>query len=171
MWCVQLLGPIAEQDRGKKTLVLDLDETLVHSSFRPVPNPDFVIPVEIEGKVVDVYVLKRPWMDEFMASVGHRFEVGFTPSDLAQAISPPPLSLCDNILAAPGPSFLSHLLSLTPPPLLSNSLHVLPAMSQQLIVYARSHSSLIYFNGAPEYCGVKEGLTKRNPNMPVFGII
>jgi RNA polymerase II subunit A small phosphatase-like protein len=66
-----------EQDRGKKTLVLDLDETLVHSSFRPVPNPDFVIPVEIEGKVVDVYVLKRPWMDEFMASVGHRFEVGF----------------------------------------------------------------------------------------------
>ena len=34
-----------------QTLVLDLDETLVHSSFRPVPNPDYVIPVEIDGKV------------------------------------------------------------------------------------------------------------------------
>jgi len=34
-----------------QTLVLDLDETLVHSSFKPVPNPDYVIPVEIDGKV------------------------------------------------------------------------------------------------------------------------
>lgn len=31
-------GPIGEQDRGKKTLVLDLDETLVHSSFKPIPQ-------------------------------------------------------------------------------------------------------------------------------------
>jgi len=31
--------------------VLDLDETLVHSSFKPVANPDYVIPVEIDGKV------------------------------------------------------------------------------------------------------------------------
>lgn len=66
---------LAEADKGKVTLVLDLDETLVHSSFRPIPNPDFVIPVEIEGKVVDVYVLKRPHMDHFMAEVGSRFEV------------------------------------------------------------------------------------------------
>ena len=58
-----------------RTLVLDLDETLVHSSFRPIPNPDFIIPVEIEGKIVDVYVLKRPHMDKFMAHVGQRFEV------------------------------------------------------------------------------------------------
>ena len=62
-------------DAGKITLVLDLDETLVHSSFRPIPNPDFIIPVEIEGKIVDVYVLKRPHMDHFMAHVGERFEV------------------------------------------------------------------------------------------------
>ena len=27
--------------------VLDLDETLVHSSFKPVPGADYVIPVEI----------------------------------------------------------------------------------------------------------------------------
>eukprot|EP00884_Botryococcus_braunii_P018727 jgi/Botrbrau1/5538/Bobra.0023s0022.1 len=83
-----LLGPMDQQDRGKKTLVLDLDETLVHSSFRPVPNPDYVIPVEIEGKIVDVYVLKRPWMDEFMASVGQRFEVVVFTASLSKYADP-----------------------------------------------------------------------------------
>lgn len=34
-----LLGPMREEDQGRKTLVLDLDETLVHSSFKPIPNP------------------------------------------------------------------------------------------------------------------------------------
>ena len=66
---------LQEQDRGKKTLVLDLDETLVHSSFKPIPNPDYIIPVEIEGKIVDVYVLKRPWLDHFMAAIAGRFEI------------------------------------------------------------------------------------------------
>ena len=46
-----LLGPQDAAHRRKQCLVLDLDETLVHSSFKPVPNPDFIIPVEIEGKV------------------------------------------------------------------------------------------------------------------------
>ena len=44
------IPPLLERDIGKKTLVLDLDETLVHSSFKPVPNPDYIIPVEIDGK-------------------------------------------------------------------------------------------------------------------------
>ena len=69
------LPTMQEQDRGKKTLVLDLDETLVHSSFKPIPNPDYIIPVEIEGKIVDVYVLKRPWLDHFMAAIAGRFEI------------------------------------------------------------------------------------------------
>jgi len=30
---------------NKKTLVLDLDETLVHSTFQKIENPDIVIPV------------------------------------------------------------------------------------------------------------------------------
>ena len=52
--------------------VLDLDETLVHSSFRPVPHADFVIPVEIDGRLVDVYVLKRPHVDEFLRQARER---------------------------------------------------------------------------------------------------
>jgi RNA polymerase II subunit A small phosphatase-like protein len=68
-----LIGPKREEDTHKKTLVLDLDETLVHSSFKPIPSPDYIIPVEIDGKLVDVYVLKRPWLDHFMESIGHRW--------------------------------------------------------------------------------------------------
>ena len=70
-----VIGPLGVADAGRKTLVLDLDETLVHSSFKPIADPDYVIPVEIEGRVVDVYVLKRPWCDQFLAAVGPRFEV------------------------------------------------------------------------------------------------
>ena len=67
-----VIGPQALGDAGKKVLVLDLDETLVHSSFRPVPHADFVIPVEIDGRLVDVYVLKRPHVDEFLRQARER---------------------------------------------------------------------------------------------------
>lgn len=65
-----VIGAKRPEDLHKKTLVLDLDETLVHSSFKPIPNPDYIIPVEIDGRLVDVYVLKRPWLDHFMNTVG-----------------------------------------------------------------------------------------------------
>lgn len=74
-WEEPVIGPIHQEDAGKATLVLDLDETLVHSSFKPVPSPDYIIPVEIEGRIVDVYVLKRPFVDHFLRAVGQRFEV------------------------------------------------------------------------------------------------
>jgi len=37
-----------KKDRGLKTLVLDLDETLVHSSFKKVPNADITLQIEID---------------------------------------------------------------------------------------------------------------------------
>lgn len=83
-----VLGPVAPQDAKRKTLVLDLDETLVHSSFKPVADPDYIIPVEIEGKVVDVYVLKRPHMDAFMEAVGAAFEVVVFTASLAKYADP-----------------------------------------------------------------------------------
>ncbi|KAG2447821.1 hypothetical protein HYH02_007277 [Chlamydomonas schloesseri] len=84
----QLIGPKRSDDLSKKTLVLDLDETLVHSSFKPIPNPDYILPVEVDGKLVDVYVLKRPWCDHFMESVGARFEVVVFTASLAKYADP-----------------------------------------------------------------------------------
>mmetsp|Transcript_9223 Transcript_9223/g.30432 ORF Transcript_9223/g.30432 Transcript_9223/m.30432 type:complete len:376 (-) Transcript_9223:131-1258(-) len=82
------IPPLHARDSGKKTLVLDLDETLVHSSFKPVPNPDYVIPVDIDGKVTDVYVVKRPWVDHFLAEVSDSFEVGVFTASLAKYADP-----------------------------------------------------------------------------------
>ncbi|CAN6663379.1 probable phosphatase Psr2p [Trichomonascus vanleenenianus] len=70
-----LLEPVPDPLRGRKCLVLDLDETLVHSSFKYIPQADFVIPVEIELQYHNVYVIKRPGVDEFMKRVGELYEV------------------------------------------------------------------------------------------------
>ncbi|EHK96673.1 putative phosphatase PSR2 [Glarea lozoyensis 74030] len=70
-----LLPPIAPRFQGKKCLVLDLDETLVHSSFKILHQADFTIPVEIEGQYHNVYVIKRPGVDQFMKRVGELYEV------------------------------------------------------------------------------------------------
>ena len=61
--------------RYKPCLVLDLDETLVHSSFKPVPNSNFIVPVEIDGSMTDVYVIKRPWVDHFLREVAKDWEI------------------------------------------------------------------------------------------------
>jgi len=76
------------QKKGKICLVLDLDETLVHSSFKPVPEADFVIPVEIENIVHKVYVLKRPGVDEFLKRCGDLFEVVVFTASLAKYADP-----------------------------------------------------------------------------------
>lgn len=70
-----LLPPIQPHLSGRKCLVLDLDETLVHSSFKILNQADFTIPVEIEGQYHNVYVIKRPGVDAFMKRVGELYEV------------------------------------------------------------------------------------------------
>jgi RNA polymerase II subunit A small phosphatase-like protein len=72
---VKLLPKHHPDDFGKKCLVLDLDETLVHSSFRAVPGADFVIPVQIEDVVHFVYVAKRPGVDEFLVEMAKHYEI------------------------------------------------------------------------------------------------
>jgi RNA polymerase II subunit A small phosphatase-like protein len=59
-------GPQKPWAQGKKTLVLDLDETLVHSSFKPPLKPDIILPVEIEGNICNVFVLIRPGTEFFL---------------------------------------------------------------------------------------------------------
>ncbi|XP_065185300.1 carboxy-terminal domain RNA polymerase II polypeptide A small phosphatase 1-like [Sycon ciliatum] len=83
-----LIGEVRSEDRHKKCVVIDLDETLVHSSFNPVPNADFVIPVEIEGVIHQVYVLKRPYVDQFLRRMGELFECVLFTASLAKYADP-----------------------------------------------------------------------------------
>lgn len=69
-------------------LVIDLDETLVHSSFKPISNPDFIVPVEIDGTIHQVYVLKRPFVDEFLQKVGELYECVLFTASLAKYADP-----------------------------------------------------------------------------------
>ncbi|XP_040610706.1 carboxy-terminal domain RNA polymerase II polypeptide A small phosphatase 2 isoform X2 [Mesocricetus auratus] len=80
-----LLPEVTEQDQGRICVVIDLDETLVHSSFKPINNADFIVPVEIEGTTHQVYVLKRPYVDEFLRRMGELFECVLFTASLAKA--------------------------------------------------------------------------------------
>ncbi|XP_026152005.1 carboxy-terminal domain RNA polymerase II polypeptide A small phosphatase 1-like isoform X2 [Mastacembelus armatus] len=83
-----LLPQMKSNDAGKICVVIDLDETLVHSSFKPVNNADFIIPVEIDGTVHQVYVLKRPHVDEFLKRMGELFECVLFTASLAKYADP-----------------------------------------------------------------------------------
>jgi RNA polymerase II subunit A small phosphatase-like protein len=85
---VWLLPPLSNEDKERKCLVLDLDETLVHSSFKIIPNPDFIVPVEIDNQFHNVYVLKRPGVDEFMRKMGEKYEIVVFTASLAKYADP-----------------------------------------------------------------------------------
>lgn len=84
----QLLPPQAPNDCGKITLVLDLDETLVHSSFKRLDQTDYTIPVDIEGVLYQVYVCKRPCVEEFLARMALHFEVIVYTASLSKYANP-----------------------------------------------------------------------------------
>uniref|UniRef100_A0A7S0C7X3 FCP1 homology domain-containing protein n=1 Tax=Proboscia inermis TaxID=420281 RepID=A0A7S0C7X3_9STRA len=57
------------------TLVLDLDETLVHCTIEPIPDADLVFPVVFNGISYQVHVRKRPHLAQFLESIHGKFEV------------------------------------------------------------------------------------------------
>lgn len=57
------------------SLVLDLDETLLHSSIAPLPTYDIVFPVLFNTVNYQVYVRKRPHLEYFMSQVAQHFEI------------------------------------------------------------------------------------------------
>ena len=86
-----VVGPQKPKDKGKKTLILDLDETLVHSSFTPILNPDLQIEVEIEGQMCEVFVLKRPGVDEMLERLSRCYEIIIYTASLSKYADP----VCD----------------------------------------------------------------------------
>jgi len=72
---------------GLKTLVLDLDETLIHSTSRPIPSRASLIPtpiirapahtvdVVLAGRRTQYHVYKRPFVDFFLRTVRLSFSL------------------------------------------------------------------------------------------------
>lgn len=85
------LPPQKPHSKGKKTLALDLDETLVHSSFKPPPlpmKPDIILPVEIEGQVCKVFVLVRPGTEFFLQRLSKVYELVIYTASLSKYADP-----------------------------------------------------------------------------------
>jgi hypothetical protein len=77
---VQIKGKLClpPKKTDRLTLTLDLDETLVHCTVDPVPNPDHIFNVVFNDNSYQVYVRKRPYLDYFLESVSKQFEVRAT---------------------------------------------------------------------------------------------
>ena len=77
------LPPKSFTSKHKKTLILDLDETLVHSALKPFinTNPNFILDIPFENQTQSIYVLIRPYVEEFLLRTSSLFElVVFTAS-------------------------------------------------------------------------------------------
>ena len=63
-----ILPPMTSKRAGKRTLILDLDETLVHSQFKAGAHADIVLSINISNNpknvaMQKVYAAKRPYCD------------------------------------------------------------------------------------------------------------
>ena len=78
-----------DQLKRKKTLILDIDETLVHSSFIPFNRaPDISLNINLNGLNKIVYVLKRPYVDEFLKELSNIFEIITFTASISQYAGP-----------------------------------------------------------------------------------
>ena len=83
-----LLPQKSPEFTDKKTLILDLDETLVHSSFTPFEKNDIVLNVDFDGIMYNIYVLVRPEAKNFIKNISKYFEVVTFTASLSNYASP-----------------------------------------------------------------------------------
>lgn len=118
--------PPKARDAPKVSLVLDLDETLVHCTVEPTADADLQFPVVFHGVTYQVHVRLRPYLFEFLDKIQDKYEVIiFTASqqvyanELLNLIDPGKYSLIIGILVCVySCAFVCALLTLAPPPLL-----------------------------------------------------
>ena len=82
----KLLPP--QRKRNRKTLVLDLDETLVHSSFIPFEENDIILQVEFDNVLYNIYVLVRPKALQFLINMSKYFEIVIFTASLSKYANP-----------------------------------------------------------------------------------
>lgn len=81
-----LLPPLRE--KGRKTLVLDLDETLVHSVFEAAGKHDVVLQIDINSRPLTIYVNIRPGVQEFLTRMAESYEVVVYTASLGKYANP-----------------------------------------------------------------------------------
>ena len=86
------INNINTNNHNDKILVIDLDETLIHTSFKKIPNPDFQIQLDstiyskkksennsIEElsiqKIVEAYIRIRPGVNEFLLQLSKYYDL------------------------------------------------------------------------------------------------
>ena len=82
------LPPKSPEYLNKKTLILDLDETLVHSSFDPFQKNDIVLNINFDGIYYKIYVLVRPGAEEFIKNISQYFELVVFTASISKYASP-----------------------------------------------------------------------------------
>lgn len=73
--CPTAVLPAKDINAKPISLVLDLDETLVHCTVEACDNADLTFPVEFHGMTYQVYVRLRPHLTEFLEKICKKFEV------------------------------------------------------------------------------------------------
>ncbi|EGR30595.1 NLI interacting factor-like phosphatase family protein, putative [Ichthyophthirius multifiliis] len=71
-----------------KTLVIDLDETLVHCYFKEVEDYDFTLTINIQNIKFDIYVKKRPGCELFLEILSQYYEIIIFTASLGEYANP-----------------------------------------------------------------------------------
>ena len=99
---------LPSKNSNKKTLVLDLDETLVHSCGVPFNCPsDFIIQIEQDNDIHDIHVLVRPHVEEFLERMRKRYELVIFTASISKYANPL-LNIIDKMGFVPFRLFREH---------------------------------------------------------------
>ena len=69
--------------KKEKVLAIDLDESIIHSSFEPFENPDYILPIKlksnnnnnIKSEDSNLYINIRPGFSDFLTSLSNYYEI------------------------------------------------------------------------------------------------
>ena len=68
--------------------MLDIDETLIHSNFHEISDPDEVLNIIYDGNPLTIHVKKRPHLDAFLERMSKCYEVVFFTASLSKYAKP-----------------------------------------------------------------------------------
>ncbi|EAR92879.2 NLI interacting factor-like phosphatase (macronuclear) [Tetrahymena thermophila SB210] len=84
----KVIQPQDPKFQGKKSLIIDLDETLVHSSFTVIQNADFTLQITVQNMPFIVYVKKRPGCEFFLEELSKYYELIIYTASLSEYADP-----------------------------------------------------------------------------------